>query len=381
MTRTEPATAETGTRPWAFDADGHVVEPASIWQTHLAPEFRSYAPRVLEFDDHFRFVCNDRIGFRIHAKVESMGAPGQTAHRTSTPAAVRGGTEPGPRLDDMAVDLIRAAALYPTFGLMIQGVTEAGPALALCRAVNDWMAEYCAHDPAHLIGVGTLPMADAGDALAEARRCVEELGFRGVWRRPEHLDGTPHLQDEAYEPLWSYLEEAGVPLAIHPGLNGVVPVDELRRRFGDYFSAMHAAHFVTEQMLALTTFVAYGILERHPGLRVAFLESGAVWALSYVHRLDEHAEVFGFERAGLTLEPSDYFRRQCFVAVEDVEPGLEVMLAEYPDSVVFASDYPHADGTFPGSTAALLATESLGAGTERVLLDNSLRLYGLDQLP
>jgi predicted TIM-barrel fold metal-dependent hydrolase len=141
---------------------------------------------------------------------------------------------------------------------------------------------------------------------------------------------------------------------------------------------MHAAHFVTEQMLALTTFVAYGILERHPGLRVAFLESGAVWALSYVHRLDEHAETFGFERAGLTLEPSDYFRRQCFVSVEEVEPALDVMLSEYPDSVVFASDYPHADGTFPGSTAALLASDS--AGVERVLLDNSLRLYGLEHL-
>ena len=372
--------AEADVRPWAFDADGHVVEPASIWETHLAPEFRSYAPRVLQFDDHFRFVCNDRIGFRIRARVESMGAPGQTAHVTSTPTAVRGGSEPGPRLDDMAVDLIRGAALYPTYGLMVQGVTEREPALALCRAINDWMAEYCAHDPAHLFGVGTLPMADAGDALAEARRCVEQLGFRGVWRRPEHIDGTPHVQDDAYEPLWDYLEAMDVPLAIHPGLNGVVPVDELRRRFGDYFSAMHAAHFVTEQMLALTTFVAYGILERHPGLRVAFLESGAVWALSYVHRLDEHAEVFGFEHGGLTLEPSDYFRRQCFVAVEEVEPGLEAMLAEYPQSVVFASDYPHADGTFPGSTDALLASDTLGEGAGRVLLDNSLRLYGIDRL-
>jgi uncharacterized protein len=379
MTSTATRAAEHGTRPWAFDADGHVVEPASIWETHLPAEYRGYAPRVLQFDDHFRFVCNDRIGFRIRARVESMGAPGQTAHRTATPTVVRGGTEPGPRIDDMAVDLIRAAALYPTYGLMVQGVTEPEPALALCRAINDWMAEYCAHDPTRLFGVGTLPMADAGDALAEARRCVEELGFRGVWRRPEHIDGTPHLQDEVYEPLWMYLEEAGVPLAIHPGLNGVVPVDELRRRFDDYFTAMHAAHFVTEQMLALTTFVAYGILERHPGLRVAFLESGAVWALSYVHRLDEHAETFGFERAGLTLEPSDYFRRQCFVSVEEVEPGLSVMLAEYPDSVVFASDYPHADGTFPGSTASLLASES--AGVERVLLDNSLRLYGLEHLP
>ena len=76
--------------------------------------------------------------------------------------------------------------------------------------------------------------------------------------------------------------------------------------------------------MALTTFIAFGILERHPRLRVAFLETGAVWALPYLHRLDEHLEVFGFDRGALTMEPSDYFRRQCFVSVEEVEPGLGV---------------------------------------------------------
>ena len=158
---------------------------------------------MLQYDDHFRFVCNDRISFRIRGARRVDGrARADRATGRRAPTAVRGGTEPGPRLDDMAVDLIGAAALYPTYGLMIQGVTEREPTLALCRAINDWMAEYCAHDPARLFGVGTLPMTDAGDALAEARRCVEEHGFRGVWRRPEHFDGTPHLQDEAYEPLW-----------------------------------------------------------------------------------------------------------------------------------------------------------------------------------
>ena len=71
----------------------------------------------------------------------------------------------------------------------------------------------------------------------------------------------------------------------------------------------------------------YGILERHPRLRVAFLETGAMWALSYIHRLDEHLEIFGFDAARLTMEPSDYFRRQCFVSVEEVEPGLAAMVA------------------------------------------------------
>jgi predicted TIM-barrel fold metal-dependent hydrolase len=280
----------------------------------------------------------------------------------------------------MATDGIGTVALYPTFGLMIQGVTEREPALALCRAVNDWTAAYCEHDSTRLLGVGTLPLTDAGDAFAEARRCVEELGFRGVWRRPEHVDGLPRLQDAAYEPLWSYLEEADVAFAIHPGMSGLVPYDELRRRFDDYFTPLHAAHFVVEHLLALTTFVAYGILERHPGLRVAFLESGAAWAPPYLHRLDEHAELFGFERGGLALRPSEYFARQCFVSVEDAEPGLAAVLDQYPDSVVFASDYPHADGTFPGSTTSLLETDALDdAARRRVLADNARQLYGLDR--
>ncbi len=86
-----------------------------------------------------------------------MGAPGQTPHVTDARPALRGGAEPVPRLADMAIDHIRAAALYPTYGLMIQGVTEREPALALCRAVNDWLAEYCARRP--------------GRASSASRRC------------------------------------------------------------------------------------------------------------------------------------------------------------------------------------------------------------------
>lgn len=142
---------------------------------------------------------------------------------------------------------------------------------------------------------------------------------------------------------------------------------------------MHAAHFPVEQIMNLTTLIAFGILERHPRLRVGLLETGAVWALHYLHRLDEHLEVFGFPQARLTMKPSDYFRRQCVVSVEDVEPGLDAMLAAYPDNVVFASDYPHADGTFPGATDELLATEVLTeAQRHAVLRANAARFYRLD---
>jgi uncharacterized protein len=349
--------------PWVIDADGHIVEPDACFRDFLPKRFASWTPRVVQYDDHFRYVCGDRISFRIFARPETVGAPGQTAHVTDAPVVARGADDPAGRLLDMDIDSLAAAALYPTYGLMIQGVTEREPAVALCRAVNDWLASYCAHDPKRLIGIATLPMTHPDDALAEAERCVDQHGFRGVWRRPERFEGIPALHDPGYDRLWSFLEEADIPLGIHPGLNGVVPYSYFGDRFDADYTAMHAAHFPVEQIMNLTTLVSFGILERHPRL------------------LDEHQEVFGYPNAKLTMKPSEYFRRQCVVSVEEVEPGLDAMLAAYPNNVVFASDYPHADGTFPGSTTGLLATTVLNDEQRRnVLRDTATAFYRLDLL-
>jgi predicted TIM-barrel fold metal-dependent hydrolase len=363
-----------------IDADGHVVEPSSAFEEHLDRRYRDWAPRVVPYGDHFRYACGDRLGFRIFARPETVGAPGQTAIVTDSPVVARGADDPAGRLLDLDIEGIEAAVLYPTYGLMIQGVTERKPAVALCRAVNDWLASYCAHDPSRLIGVGALPMSHPDDALAEAGRCVSELGFKGVWRRPERIPGTASLHDPGYERLWSFLEEADVPLAIHPGMNGVVPNEFYADRFDSDFTAMHAAHFPVEQMMNVTDFVSFGILERHPRLRVAFLECGAGWVPYYLHRLDEHLEVFGYPNARLSMKPSEYFKRQCYVSVEEVEPGIQQVLADYTDSIVFASDYPHADGIFPGATKDLLETPQLDdASRDRILHDNAVTLYALEQ--
>ncbi|MGE4649425.1 MAG: amidohydrolase family protein [Myxococcota bacterium] len=360
-----------------IDADGHVVEPEDLFHERLAPGLRDLAPRMIEDRGRIAFRSGKRTSFWVRARPDSLSAPrGKGAPSGGSKAAV-GATDPVGRLADMEVDSIREAVLYPTYGLMIQGVKEPEAEAALCRAVNDWLAEYCAHDPARLHGMGVIPQHNPAAALSEARRCIEGLGFCGVWRRPERIPGTPSLHDPGYESLWSFLEEAGRPLAIHPGLNGLVPCDDIRRRFDDDYASMHAAHFPVELMLALTELTGFGVLDRHPQLRVAFLEGGAAWAPPYLHRLDEHVEVFGLGGAA-KLPPSEQFRRQCFVSVEEEEPGLVPMLDEYPQAVMFASDYPHGDGVFPGSTQALLESEVIDAKQKRqVLCDNARRCYGL----
>ena len=109
--------------------------------------------------------------------------------------------------------------------------------------------------------------------MSRAARHVGRMAAAGTHRRERCV------HDRGYEPLWSYLEEADRPFALHPGLNGLVPSDELRHRFDDDYGAMHAVHFPMEQMMGLTDLICFGVLDRHPRLRVAFLETGAVWAL------------------------------------------------------------------------------------------------------
>jgi len=254
-------------------------------------------------------------------------------------------------------------------------VRDPAAASAMCTAINNWIASYAEHDGERLFAVGVLPQTSTEDALAEAKRCIEVHGMRGVWRRPERIAGSPALHDPGYDALWSYLEEADRSFALHPGLNGIVPCEELRHRFDDNYSTMHAVHFPMEQIMGLTDMIGFGVLDRHPRLRVAFLETGATWALAQLHRLDEHLELFGFP-AQPKEKPREQFKRQGFVSVEEDEPGLAAVLERYPDSVMFASDYPHGDGVFPGAAAELLESKNLSEeARERVLYRNAQRFY------
>jgi uncharacterized protein len=340
---------------WIVDGDGHVMEPMDIWDRFLPPRFHHLAP---EFHDEWRELLY----------------------------AIPGGTDPSLRNADMDLDQIERAFVYPSLGLGIQGVTEPAGALALCRAVNDWVAEYCRETGGRVIGVGAIPSTTAADALAETRRCVEELGFRGVFRRPELYAGVLPIHDRSFDGLWEYLESANTPIVTHSGFNPFVPIPYFTDRFSDSTVACHAALFPIEAMMALNSFILYGILDRHPGLRVGLVESGAMWALGYIHRLDEHVEkwpsLLGADvtpGVKLSRKPSEYFADQCFVSVEEVEPGLPTMLEAYPNSVIFASDYPHPDAKFPGSAGDIVQSAQLTpAQIGAVCRTNSLRLYGMD---
>jgi len=133
-------------------------------------------------------------------------------------------------------------------------------------------------------------------------------------------------------------------------------------------------------MIALGSVVLGGVLERHPGLRVAFLEAGASWVPYVVDRMQESYDTFGLRGDGLELDPGAAVRGgQVYIAVEPEEPALP-FVAELigDDHLVLGSDYCHPEGMCPFTMQALAERDDLSEATRRKILhENPARLYGL----
>ena len=182
------------------------------------------------------------------------------------------------------------------------------------------------------------------------------------------------------------MADRGLVLAVHEGL-GLRGTTIGADRFAA-FGPRHAMSHPMEQMAAMASLVLDGALERHPSLRVAFLESGTGWLPYWLHRLDEHREwLADTECADLSLSASDYFARQCVISSEAEDAlAASVIDAVGADHVVWASDFPHPDAVFPGSVGAFVANlEEHGAPEDEadaVLWSTPLDLYQLhDRVP
>jgi predicted TIM-barrel fold metal-dependent hydrolase len=359
-----------------IDADGHVLEPLVAWST-LAERYR---PRI-ETDarglDHV-VVGNEEV---FVARLGTMGLPGTDVSRVVGPVPLEearlGAFDPVARVQDLDVEGIDVAVLYPTIGLGFWGLRDASAATALARAYNDWLAGYCAAAPGRLFAAAMVPFQDLDAAVAELHR-ARELGCVAAFVRPNPCVGRSIAAPEN-DAFWRAAEELDVAVAVHEGLQLAVPplgVDRLPTNP----LVLHAASHTLEQMLACAQLIGTGVLERHPRMRVVFLEAGGGWIPYWLERLDDHVDCYGGYAPELRLKPSEYFARQCWVSFEGDEHTLPV-LAPFvgADRIVWGSDYPHADSTFPGATAALRETITpLAPDVQaRILGTNAATLYRL----
>jgi predicted TIM-barrel fold metal-dependent hydrolase len=373
-----------------LDSDLHVFEPADLWLRYIEPRYRDQAP--VGSEEYFPDMLVKHEGKYItrtgHAPLLEGGGlsadlinlQGQMEKYKAIAAR---GWGPDTQLEAMDEEGVDVAVLFPTRGFYAIGKEYADDKLAsaVARAYNDWLAEFCARAPKRLYGAALLAVQSIDLAVEEVRRAKCDLGFKAVYLRPNPVRRR-NWHDPAYDALWAECEKHQLTVGFHEGWPCALPVaigDRFDGRHEDLWLTEHVACHPVEAMYASLCLIAGGVLERFPGLKVAFLEANCSWVPFWLWRLDEHYE--HRERAvkdRMPLRPSEYFKRQCFASIEAEEAlGKYVLDWMGDDNLVFSTDYPHEDSRFPKAVSTFLEQPFPEKSKRKILWDNCARLYNL----
>ena len=374
-----------------FDSDLHVIEPADLWRRYIDPRFRDRAPvGVVEQPfstghlhplDGVPFSPTDTGDFARMASghcVEQAHARGRYERYCGFD---RRGWGPDVQLEAMDAEGIDRAVIFPTAGLTVNGreYDDDAFAAALARAYNDWLADFCSRDSDRLFGAAMIHVQNVPAAVEEVRRAGRELGFRGIYLRPNPMRGR-NWHDPAYDPLWAACEEEALPVGFHEGYPSRLPhavAERFNDGLADWWLTDHVARHPIEMMYTAICLISGGVLERFPGLTVGLLEANCSWVPYWLWRMDEHYEVREFAlKARLPELPSTYFKRQCFVSIEADEESACPVLERIADNVVFSTDFPHSDCAWPNASRAFLELPISDEQKRRILWDNCERMYG-----
>ncbi len=375
------------------DSDMHVFEPADLWERYIDPAWRHVAPVGLaEMRRDMRVKVKSHVILRLGA-VHPQGERSAWKEESEGPYtdAERHGWNPASQRRAMDSEGLDMAVLFPTRGLFVLGLDvpeQAGAdglepefAAAIARAYNDWLSDFCRVHPDRMFGAGMLAPHDVPGSVREARRCVEELGFKAVFLCPGTVNRRP-WHHPAYDPLWAECERLGVAVGFHGGGQ-----NHLRPDFSlEVFDKLMMWHTFSQPLGIMATAVsltAGGVCERFPSLRFALLEGNCSWAPWLFYRLDEHYEWVGaVEAPDLRMKPSEYFRRNCWLSVEADEAIARQYVDVFgDDNLVFSTDYPHADSKYPHAVRSFLGLPLPEASKRKILWENWRRLYDIAEAP
>ena len=376
-----------------LDSDIHVVESPDLYERYLEERFKPQAPIFVSTPEHqhrnnwLLTIPGQKQKVPQYAIPEKFRETRMEAVASFLKDAIDDNYGPGSMVRGMDVEGVDVAVLFRTWAQGHVSLDDLEPecAVALCRAYNNWLADFCSADPERLKGAALISLHSVDLAIQEARRAVTERGMLGVVLEPNPLNGR-YFTDPECDPLWNELQELDVPLCFHDtyvGHNKTHHANFLRTHpnagvLGNTFA------FPLSLMETIGSLCLGGVLERFPRLRVAFLEGNFSWVPWLLWRLDEQWEMYGAgEDVQLSKKPSEYFLAQCVVSVEASESVAKYAFAAIgDDNVVFSTDFPHFDSAFPYAVDKFLALPDISEETKRkTLWDNCARLYGMERVP
>ena len=366
-----------------ISSDDHVFEPADLWTSRVESRFRDRAPQVIRLQDGSDWWHCD--GF----KVAGVGAGAQAGLRFEEPEKLthadtfervrRGGYIPEEHVKDMDIDGVDVSILYPTVGVILYSVPDGDLLTANCRAYNDWLAEFCSPFPDRLKGVAMLNTDSVQEGIAELERSVK-MGLVGAMIPVYPPEGRSYDSPE-YGPLWAAAQDLAIPLSLHIATNRASPgqgfpdIDSIRPSL-----PCNVDHWVR---MSLADMIFSGVFERYPRLQAGSIEMELSWVPHFLDRLDytytQRPRGSAWHRYKEDMLPSDYFHRNVFLGFQEDSLGVRDRHIIGVDNLLWGSDYPHFESTFPRSRQVLeeILADCTPEEKAKITGGNAARIYHL----
>ena len=377
-----------------ISADSHVNPPPFFWNDYLPGHLKDRAPKLVSTEDGDFIEYEGKkapftlLGAVAGQKFTDYKAQGDFKEllRISRP----GGWDPVERLKDMDQDNISAEVLYGG-GPLSSPDTEF--CLASFRAYNDWLADFCSHEPDRFIGIGYIPTWDVDIAIREVEH-AHSRGLRGVLiaayppappkEAGDMLRGIGNLgiiwpasgrsyNEPDYDRLWRKICDLGMAVHVHlaPALSP--PGTPAPKSFLHNLTVgkMFAADWLADAILS-------GLFQRFPEMTWVTVESGIGWGAFLVEYMDRNWERHRYHTESvLTEPPSHYFRRNIKGTFLHDPVAIRERHTIGVETIMFSTDYPHSDTTWPNSTQ-ILEEHLAGIPEEdkrKIAFENAANLY------
>jgi len=326
--------------------DGHVQEPADLWMTRMDKKYQDRIPQVSVGAKGDKFQKTE--GFRP-SKLMNIEYKGEDLLRN------KAGVTVVDRFSDHAADGIDAEILFPNKGLAIWATPDAKFSQEMCKVWNDWAWETFSEVNSVMSPMACIASADIEGAIKEIERSAER-GFRGLALPCKPVFGPPNHEDINYnlpvfDPLWECIQDTGLPITYHVSTGR----DPRTARSSGGAVINYAVHSLSSTIESVATMCASGVIERFPKLVFGTVESGIGWVPWALEAMDEaYKKHHMFVRPKLQGLPSDYFRSNGFSTFQEDKSGIDLAREHnLVNNFMWANDYPHHEGSWPHSAAAI----------------------------
>jgi predicted TIM-barrel fold metal-dependent hydrolase len=364
-----------------ISADSHITEPPNCYTDYIDPKWRNKAPRMENVEGFgATFVIE---GLKDPIPMALIAAAGKDPKELKMGGADfhslwRSGWDPKYRVADQDKDGVGAEVIYPSVGMMLCNHPDYDLKHACFQAYNRWLQEYCAEDPKRLIGLAQTAMRSPADGVKELQT-IKEMGFKGVMM--PGIPQGPDYDDHNWDSVWHAAIELELPLSFHILTSRTDSVGSITQgsrgpKINSFMSIIRG----NQDIIGMLIFS--GVFDRHPQLKIVCAEADAGWVPHYMYRMDHAYKRHRYWMKAPPLErmPSEYFRDNVYATFQDDFVAFQTRDMCNINRLMWASDFPHSDSTWPWSQD-ILAEQTKGLKEqERNLIchDNVRELYKLD---